>query len=225
MQGAFVAGALGNLVRDDYNTSTVESRALILRGHNTRRLSFVKRVVDFSVATSFLFFCFPLLLAIWCTVRATSQGPGLFWSKRVGLGGRTFWMPKFRTMELGSKLLSREIAGSSDFKMTPIGDFLRRTSIDELPQLWSVMLGDMSLIGPRALLPNDIAGPERAKYPDIYTVRPGISGLAQIKGRNIVTPRRKALYDIFYVRRTRPKFDLWIFWQTLIIIVDRKIIK
>ncbi|WP_189495199.1 sugar transferase [Algimonas arctica] len=184
-----------------------------------------KRTVDRLLAALLLLILFPVLVSTWIAVKLTSKGPGLFWSSRIGRDGDAFRMPKFRSMTVCSKIMAREVASNEDFKMTPIGNFLRRTSLDELPQLLSIVKGDMSFIGPRPLLPCDDAITERAKYSDLCKVRPGITGLAQINGRNSVSPRKKARYDAFYARKFCLVLDAKIVIETLKIIRRTDLIK
>ena len=153
------------------------------------------------MAFVFIVLLSPVMAVVAILVKLTSQGPILFWSSRVGRNGMMFRMPKFRTMTTCSKIMAREIASNEDCKMTPIGRFLRRSSLDELPQLWSILKGDMSFIGPRPLLPCDTVSILRTQYREITSIRPGLTGLAQVNGRNFVTPRNKARYDAFYARR------------------------
>ena len=175
----------------------------------------LKRATDFVVATMFFAVLFVPMLIIWIAVKLTSDGPGLFWSERVGRDNKVFLMPKFRTMTVCSKVMSREIAADGDCQVTLLGQFLRNTSLDELPQLWSVIMGHMSLIGPRPVLPFDLAAQLRAACPVTMSVRPGITGLAQIKGRNFVTPHRKVRYDAFYSRNMCLILDMKILLSTI----------
>lgn len=215
------AGGSSAAPRLAYEETAVEQRFDRQRPRPTR----AKRIIDVTVAGTALLVTLPFLALTWGLVRLTSPGPGIFWSQRVGLNGQRFWMPKFRTMTVGSRVISREAAREGDVNLTPIGNFLRKASIDELPQLWSVLVGHMSLIGPRALIPDDIANEARSRYNEIYMIRPGISGLAQIKGRNLVTPRKKALYDRFYAMNSTVRVDFWIIGQTIKILWDTKLIK
>ena len=175
----------------------------------------VKRLIDIIVsALALIGLAVPLLL-IWIAVKVTSKGPGIFWSDRVGRNGKIFKMPKFRTMTVCSKVVSREKAVSCDITMTPIGQFLRKTSLDEIPQFYSVLIGDMSLIGPRPVLPEDEATMLRSSCPRTMTIRPGITGLAQVNGRNNVSPRKKARYDAFYAHKMCALFDFKIIAKTV----------
>jgi O-antigen biosynthesis protein WbqP len=159
---------------------------------------------------------------IWVLVVTTSPGPALHTSQRVGRFGRVFNMPKFRTMHVGGPSCAREDLGAAAQRITPLGRVLRRSGLDELPQLVSVLRGDMSLIGPRPLLLNDPGAKERAKFPSALDVRPGISGLAQVSGRNLVTPRRKARLDAFYARAASLRLDLVLLLRTLAVIITGK---
>ena len=181
----------------------------------------LKRVVDI-VASGVLFvFLLPFMIIVWCLVRVTSAGPGLHWSWRVGFGGHMFWMPKFRTMPVGTRQIAREAFGVGGVATTSIGQFLRKLSIDELPQLWSVVVGDMSLVGPRPLLGNDpTTAIRQRRFPQCFNVRPGITGLAQVNGRNSVKPLTKARYDAFYAGRCSFDIDVHILLATARAVLD-----
>lgn len=185
-----------------------------------RAVSARKRVFDFTLAAVAFVVLAPLLGLIWCAVRASSRGPGVYWSPRSGRNGRIFMMPKFRTMQAAAPQRPREALENADSYITPVGRFLRRTSLDELPQLISVMRGDMSLIGPRPLLPSDPGQLARQDYPETLAMRPGMSGLAQVRGRNLVSPRKKARLDAFYARVRSGWFDIEIIGRTLLVLVS-----
>lgn len=182
----------------------------------------VKRALDILVSASALVILAPLMLLIWLAVYVTSGGPGLFWSQRVGRDGCIFWMPKYRTMTEGAPLSPREVLEGADGHITPVGAWLRRSALDELPQLYCILVGDMSVIGPRPLLPNDPAVAARRHFPAATAARPGLSGLAQVVGRNSVTPRRKARLDAFYARRASFGLDAQIFWRTAGIVLTSR---
>lgn len=179
------------------------------------RRSARKRIFDFAFASLLLALLAPLLIACWIGVRVTSKGPGLFWSERVGLKGRRFLMPKLRTMRLEAPLKHREGFAQAEDHVTALGRLLRRFSIDELPQLWCIIRGDMSFVGPRPLIASDPAQAARAAFPEVMRVRPGLSGLAQVRGRNHVAPRRKAKLDAFYARTRSWRLDLAIIASTI----------
>lgn len=175
----------------------------------------LKRLLDIGASGAGLIFVAPLILLGWLAVKLTSEGPGFYWSERVGFGGRIFAMPKLRSMTVAAPRRPREGFDGADNHITPVGAFLRRTSIDELPQLWSVLVGHMSLIGPRPLLPDDPGTLVRARrHPEVFYVRPGITGLSQVNGRNHVHARRKARYDSVYAQRCTFMMDIFILRRT-----------
>src|SRR5262245_60072243 len=160
----------------------------------------LKRAFDVMAAAILLIVLAPVMLTIWILIIATSSGPALHMSPRVGRYGRLFTMPKFRTMAQGSPSCTRESLDCSEDQITPVGKLLRRTGLDELPQLACILTGEMSFVGPRPLLAEDPTVSERAKFPRVLGVRPGLSGLAQVSGRNLLSPRRKARLDALYAR-------------------------
>lgn len=181
-----------------------------------------KRLIDGVIAATALLLLAPIMALLWLLVYVTSGGPGLFWSQRVGRDGRVFWMPKYRTMSEGAPLSPREVLEGAEAHITPVGAWLRRSGLDELPQLWCILQGDMSIIGPRPLLPSDPGVTARRQFPDAIGVRPGLSGLAQVVGRNAVSPRRKARLDAFYAREASLGLDLKIFWRTAGIVLTSR---
>lgn len=179
-----------------------------------------KRMADVCVSLAGLAFLAPVILAAWAAVKLTSPGPGIFWSDRVGFAGRTFKMPKLRSMTIEAPHQPREAFDGAGAHITAVGAFLRRTSIDELPQLWSVLIGDMSLIGPRPLMPSDPATRVRAqRFPCVFHVRPGITGLSQVNGRNHVRAHRKARYDLHYASRCSLALDVYILRRTVRVVL------
>lgn len=180
-----------------------------------------KRVFDMLVAATALVFMLPLLGTTALLVKLTSPGPILFWSARDDGCGGTFAMPKFRTMRTGAPLHPREQFATAAASMTAPGQFLRRTSLDELPQLIPVLIGTMSLVGPRPLLPSDPTLHERLRIASGKLSRPGLTGLAQISGRNNLMPRRKARYDQFYTDHWSWSLDMWILWRTVKVVISR----
>ena len=176
----------------------------------------VKRVIDLALSITALLFLLPILLLVALLVRLNMGVPVLFCQLRPGLSGKLFEMYKFRTM-----LDAHEGGGISDeARITKLGRFLRATSLDELPELMNVIKGDMSLIGPRPLL---------VEYLNKYTVTqmrrhevlPGISGLAQVKGRNNLTWNSKFRYDVFYVEHIGWRIDLMILLATVKVVLLR----
>lgn len=198
-------------------SASVASRTVAIAGDYP-----AKRLLDLAVAAVAIFLLAPLMLLIWLAVYVTSGGPGLFWSQRVGRDGRLFWMPKYRTMCHDAPLSPREALDGAEGHITPLGAWLRRSALDELPQLYCILMGDMSIIGPRPLLPSDPAVAARRNFPQAMAARPGLSGLAQVVGRNSVTPRRKARLDAFYARSTSFALDSQIFWRTAGIVLTSR---
>jgi len=185
----------------------------------------MKRVIDVLVSLALLILLLPLLVMIFFIVLITSPGPALFWSDRVGVDKTLFSMPKFRTMALGVKLVSPEAADPDDIKPTSVGRILRKSSLDELPQLWSVLIGDMSLIGPRPMLEYDNVREARYKRPEIFTLKPGITGLAQVRGRNFISPETKSRYDAFYVKHVSLGLDSKIAFLTIGTVLKTNLVK
>jgi len=168
----------------------------------------VKRAVDILGSLAGLVLLSPVLLAIGIAVRLESPGPALHWSSRVGRYNRIFPMPKFRTMRTGAPDVATHLLSDADRWITALGGFLRRTSLDELPQLWSVLKGDMSLVGPRPALFNqdDLVALRTAA--GVEALRPGLTGWAQINGRDELPIPDKVKLDAEYLQRMSLTFDL-----------------
>jgi O-antigen biosynthesis protein WbqP len=167
----------------------------------------VKRAVDILGGLVGLILLSPVLLGIALAVRLESPGPALHWSQRVGRYNRIFPMPKFRTMRTGAPDVATHLLSDPDQWITPLGRFLRRTSLDELPQLWSVLKGDMSLVGPRPALFNqdDLVALRTAA--GVEALRPGLTGWAQINGRDELPIPDKVKLDAEYLARRSLAFD------------------
>jgi O-antigen biosynthesis protein WbqP len=176
----------------------------------------LKRALDILGGLAGLIVLSPLFLLIAIAVLLESPGPALHWSRRVGRGNRIFPMPKFRTMRIGAPDVATHLLADPDQWVTPLGGFLRRSSLDELPQLWSVVKGDMSLVGPRPALFNqdDLVALRTAAGVD--TLRPGLTGWAQINGRDELPIPEKARLDREYLERMSMAFDLRILVVTAI---------
>ncbi|MBY0522440.1 MAG: sugar transferase [Gemmataceae bacterium] len=172
----------------------------------------IKEAIDFVLAVLLLALAGPAMLLAGLLMKLTSQGPMFYSQVRLGRGGRPFWIYKVRTMIDGCEGRSGPCwSGPGDARVTPFGRFLRRTHIDELPQLWNVLRGDMALIGPRPERPEFVWGLERAlpRYRERLQVRPGISGLAQVQlppDTDLESVRQKLAYDLLYVERC----SLWL---------------
>jgi len=175
----------------------------------------LKRVFDVTAAAVGLLVLLVPLAALWLLVRLTSPGPALYWSQRVGKDARLFSMPKFRTMRIDTPEVATHLLDDPDHWLTPIGAPLRRLSLDELPQLWSVLVGDMSLVGPRPALFNqdDLIGARSAAGVD--KLRPGVTGWAQINGRDELSISDKVALDADYLARRSLGFDLVILVKTV----------
>jgi O-antigen biosynthesis protein WbqP len=149
-------------------------------------------------------------------VRATSPGPALYWSDRVGRHNKLFRMPKFRSMHVGAPIVATHLLANPDAYLTPIGSFLRKSSLDELPQLWNIIKGDMSFVGPRPALfnQNELIA-LRTQY-GVHELMPGLTGLAQINGRDELPIPEKVKLDVEYMRRQSFLFDIKIFLLTFV---------
>ena len=156
----------------------------------------------------------PLALLVALAVKLTSKGPALYWSDRVGADERIFRMPKFRTMKVGTPAVATHLMANPKSVLTPVGGFLRRTSLDEIPQLWSVVAGEMSFDGPRPALFNQDDLIALRREAGVAHLRPGITGWAQINGRDELPIPVKVEFDREYLERHSLLFDLRIILAT-----------
>lgn len=181
----------------------------------------MKRIFDLSIAILLVLFASVALLLISILVMVTSEGPVLFWSERVGKRNKIFRMPKFRSMITSTPTVATHLLDNPDSYLSPIGDFLRRSSLDELPQLLSVIKGDMSLVGPRPALYNqaDLVA-LRAKN-NVDKLQPGITGWAQVNGRDELSIYQKVEMDIYYLNQQSFLFDIKILWMTFLKVIKR----
>lgn len=195
-------------------------------GSGSQTLSWLfKRLLDVVLATGLLLLLSPVVLLAMVAVRLTSPGPVIFRQRRVGYRGRPFTMYKLRTMVDGAAALEGRLAGQGDgrifFKLrddprlTSVGRILRRTSIDELPQLVNVLLGDMSLVGPRPLLVSDLRGFPQSDHRLRFAMVPGITGLWQVSGRSECSESERVRLDTDYVERWSLALDLRILLRTV----------
>lgn len=168
----------------------------------------LKRAFDIAASAVGLVVLSPVLLAIAVAVRLESPGPALHWSKRIGRNNTLFMMPKFRTMRTGAPNVATHLLEDPDAWVTPMGRFLRRTSLDELPQLWSVLKGDMSLVGPRPALFNQDDLVALRTEAGVHTLRPGVTGWAQVNGRDELPIPQKVELDAEYLARRSLGLDL-----------------
>ena len=182
----------------------------------------MKRIFDFSLAlVSLLILLLPLSL-IALMVAATSRGPIFYWSQRVGKNNQLFWMPKFRTMRVNTPTLATHLLENPNQWLTPIGSILRKTSLDELPQLWSILVGDMSFVGPRpALFNQDDLITLRSQH-GVHALTPGLTGWAQINGRDELPISQKVAFDIEYLQRKTLWFDIEIILKTFLKVLSHQ---
>jgi O-antigen biosynthesis protein WbqP len=185
----------------------------------------LKRAFDLAVSATLLVPLLPVLALCACAVRLSSPGPAIFKSRRIGRNGMVFEMLKFRTMREDAPQLATHLLAEPQKFLTPAGAFLRRTSLDELPQLWNVLRGDMSLVGPRPALFNqeDLAALRHRSGAD--TLRPGITGWAQVRGRDTLTVEEKAALDAEYFRNRSFLLDLKILFLTVFKVLKSEGIK
>jgi O-antigen biosynthesis protein WbqP len=181
----------------------------------------MKRLVDLTLALlAALMLAIPILI-VALAVRLTSPGPAIYWSNRVGRDNRIFKMPKFRSMRINTPAVATHLLENPVQWLTPIGSFLRRSSIDELPQLWSILKGDMSFVGPRPALfnQNDLVALRTEK--GIQKLVPGLTGWAQVNGRDDLPIPQKVRLDEEYLQRKSVLFDLRILWMTAMKVLAR----
>ncbi|MEJ8837050.1 sugar transferase [Ramlibacter sp. AN1133] len=181
----------------------------------------MKRLFDILVATlALLLLALPIAL-VALAVKLTSPGPVLYWSDRVGRDNRIFRMPKFRSMRIDTPVLPTHLLTSPERWLSPIGSLLRRTSLDELPQLWSVLKGDMSLVGPRPALFNQDDLIELRTRRGVHVLRPGITGWAQVNGRDELPIPVKVDFDAWYLEHRSLALDLRILGLTVLKVVGQ----
>jgi len=182
---------------------------------------YVKRVFDIVLATLLALLLLVPLLLLALAVRLTSRGPTLYWSDRVGRNNTIFKMPKFRSMQTGTPVVATHLLSNPDACLTPIGSFLRRSSLDELPQLWNILKGDMSFVGPRPALFNQYDLIElRTRY-GVDALLPGLTGWAQINGRDELPIPQKVTLDVEYLNKKSLCFDIKIIFQTVLKVIKR----
>jgi O-antigen biosynthesis protein WbqP len=184
-----------------------------------------KRILDVTVAGIILPVLLLPMLVIAVMVKLTSKGPVLYWSDRVGLDNSIFRMPKFRTMRTDTPEIATHLLRDAGEFITPIGHILRKTSADELPQLWSVLRGDLSLVGPRPALFNQDDLVELRTRCGIHRLQPGVTGWAQVNGRDELSIQDKVEYDQHYLANRSIRLDLEILFRTLSAVVYRRGIK
>ncbi len=178
--------------------------------------SFTKRVFDLTAVIAALPIVLPIALAVAIAIKCTSKGAALYWSDRIGADEQIFSMPKFRSMKIDAPVVATHLLPDPSALLTPIGGFLRRTSLDEIPQLWSVLTGDMSLVGPRPALFNqdDLIALRRER--GVTALKPGVTGLAQVNGRDDLSIEDKVRWDAAYLADHGFVSDLRILAKTVV---------
>lgn len=182
----------------------------------------MKRLFDLFLASLAMIALSIPVCAISLLVRMSSSGPVLYWSERIGQNNQSFRMPKFRSMRIDTPAVATHLLDNPSAYMTPIGVILRKTSMDELPQLWSILKGDMSFVGPRPALFNQHDLIElRTKF-GVDSLMPGLTGWAQINGRDELPIPEKVALDVEYMQRRSFWFDCYIIWKTVMKVVRRE---
>lgn len=185
----------------------------------------MKRCADIILAIWLSFVLFIPMLLISVLVMLTSKGPVLYWSDRVGVNNVIFRMPKFRSMRVDTPEMATHLLKNSERMLTSIGGFLRKSSLDELPQLWSILKGDMSFVGPRPALFNQNDLIELRTKKEIHKLVPGLTGWAQVNGRDDLPIAKKVDLDVEYLRRHSFLFDAYILWLTFTKVIIRSGVK
>jgi O-antigen biosynthesis protein WbqP len=181
----------------------------------------MKRVFDLAVAIILVgILSLPIFILV-LAVRLTSSGPALYWSDRVGRDNQIFKMPKLRSMRIDTPAVATHLLQNPVQWLTPIGSFLRKSSLDELPQLWSILKGDMSFVGPRPALFNQDDLITLRTENGIHELVPGLTGWAQVNGRDELPVPDKVKLEAEYLKRRSFGFDLWILWLTLLKVLRR----
>jgi len=181
----------------------------------------MKRVFDFCLALIAAIILALPVLVVAILVKVTSSGPALYWSDRVGRHSHIFKMPKFRSMRIGTPAVATHLLTDPKAYLTPIGSFLRKSSLDELPQLWSILVGDMSFVGPRPALFNQDDLIALRTEMGVHELVPGLTGWAQINGRDELPIPEKVKLDVEYLQRRSLWFDIWVVWLTAVKVVKR----
>jgi O-antigen biosynthesis protein WbqP len=181
----------------------------------------VKRLFDLVLGLTASAMLLVPILIVAVLVRLTSPGPALYWSDRVGRYNKIFKMPKFRSMRVGTPAVATHLLANPKAHLTPIGSFLRKSSLDELPQLWSILVGNMSFVGPRPALFNQHDLIELRTQKNVHALVPGLTGWAQVNGRDELPIPQKVALDAEYLQRQGFWFDIKILWLTFLKVVQR----
>lgn len=181
----------------------------------------MKRLFDLALGLMAALVLLVPLVVVAVMVRLTSSGPALYWSDRVGRHNKIFKMPKYRSMRVGTPAVATHLLANPAAHLTPIGSFLRKSSLDELPQLWSILVGDMSFVGPRPALFNQQDLIELRTQKNVHTLVPGLTGWAQVNGRDELPIPQKVALDAEYLKHQGFWFDIKILWLTFLKVVRR----
>jgi O-antigen biosynthesis protein WbqP len=182
----------------------------------------MKRMVDLCLGLcAVAAFLVPFLI-LALLVKLTSKGPVLYWSNRIGRDNAVFSMPKLRTMRVDTPVLATHLLPDPDQFLTPVGAFLRKSSLDELPQLWSIVRGDMSVVGPRPALFNQYDLIKMRTEQGVHAIRPGLTGWAQVNGRDELPIPQKVMLDVEYMRMQSLRLDFKIILLTCLEVVRRE---
>ena len=181
----------------------------------------VKRLFDLALALCAALILLLLVVLVALAVRLTSKGPVFYWSDRMGRNNMIFKMPKFRSMQVGTPVVATHLLADVQSHLTPIGSFLRKSSLDELPQLWSILVGDMSFVGPRPALFNQEHLIALRTEHGVHTLVPGLTGWAQVNGRDDLLIPQKVALDAEYLQHRSLRFDIKILWLTFLKVVKR----
>ncbi|OOG50602.1 sugar transferase [Polaromonas sp. C04] len=181
----------------------------------------MKRLFDLALALCAGAILLVPVAVVAMAVRLTSKGPALYWSDRVGRGNKIFKMPKFRSMRIGTPAVATHLLPDPTAYLTPIGSFLRKSSLDELPQLWSILVGDMSFVGPRPALFNQQDLIALRTQHGVHELVPGLTGWAQVNGRDELPIPDKVKLDVEYLQRQSLGFDVRILWMTFVKVLRR----
>ena len=181
----------------------------------------MKRLIDLVLALIAASLLLVPIVVVAVLVKLTSKGPALYWSNRVGMYNMIFKMPKFRSMKVETPAVATHLLLDPGIVLTPVGDFLRKNSLDELPQLWCILKGEMSFVGPRPALFNQYDLIHFRIEKNIDKVVPGLTGWAQVNGRDELPIPEKVVLDVEYMERQSFWFDLYILWLTVLKVVRR----
>lgn len=181
----------------------------------------IKRLLDILLVLVVTVVLLVPILLVAVVVWLSSAGPVLYWSDRVGVHNKLFKMPKFRSMRVGTPVLATHLMADPKTHLTPIGGFLRRSSLDEVPQLWSILVGNMSFVGPRPALFNQIDLISLRTSSGVHELLPGLTGWAQVNGRDELQISEKVKLDVVYLQRRSLVFDIWILWLTFVKVLRR----